>query len=90
MKCDVVHRMSGSTQTVDRLVPPFQVALAGGVKRLFDAENAISLFETARGHSALAAEIHDSFVAARADVGGWMNLSDGPYLSERNRVLGVE
>ena len=48
------------------------------------------VFEETRGHSALAAKVYDSFVAARADVGGWMNLSDSPYLQERNAALGVE
>jgi len=48
------------------------------------------VFDTTRQHSELAGRIHESFLKARADVGGWMNLSDGPYLQERNRVLGVE
>ncbi|MEL6372587.1 MAG: TRAP transporter substrate-binding protein [Pseudomonadota bacterium] len=48
------------------------------------------VFETTRQHSKLAGEIHESFLKARQDVGAWMNLSDGPYLAERNRVLGVE
>ncbi|MEM7742755.1 MAG: TRAP transporter substrate-binding protein [Pseudomonadota bacterium] len=47
------------------------------------------VFEETREHSDLAARVHDSFVAARSDVGGWMNLSDSPYLNERNRVLGL-
>ncbi len=53
-------------------------------------EAAKEVFETARAHSDLAERTHASFLKARADVGGWMNLSDGPYLQERNRVLGVE
>ena len=44
---------------------------------------------TAQAHSPLAKKIHDSFAAARQDVGGWMNLSDAAYYAQRNRVLGV-
>lgn len=47
-------------------------------------------FDTVRQHSDLANRIHESFEAARRDVGGWLNLADVPYLSERNRVLGIE
>ena len=31
----------------------------------------------------------DSFVQARADVGGWAKIADQEYLRQRNRVLGV-
>lgn len=47
------------------------------------------VFATARDHSDLAKRIYDSFAAARQDVGGWMNLSEGPYYEQRNRVLGI-
>jgi TRAP-type mannitol/chloroaromatic compound transport system substrate-binding protein len=47
------------------------------------------VFQTAQAHSPLAKKIHESFVKARADVGGWMNLSDAAYYAQRNRVLGV-
>ena len=47
------------------------------------------VFEKAQAHSDLAKRIHQSFVAARADVGGWMNIADVPYIQQRNRVLGV-
>jgi TRAP-type mannitol/chloroaromatic compound transport system substrate-binding protein len=40
-------------------------------------------------HSDLAKRTHESFAAARADVGGWMKLSDTAYLLQRNRVLGL-
>ena len=52
-----------------------------------DASNEV--FEEARAHSELANRIHESFVAARADVGAWMNLSEGAYYAQRNRVLGL-
>jgi len=47
------------------------------------------VFEEARAHSDLANRIHESFEAARADVGGWANLADAAYVAQRNRVLGV-
>ena len=47
------------------------------------------VFEKAQAHSDLAKRIHQSFVAARADVGAWMNLADVPFIQQRNRVLGV-
>ncbi len=40
-------------------------------------------------HSDLARRIHESFVQARADVGGWAKIADQEYLRQRNRVLGV-
>ena len=52
-------------------------------------EAAEEVFEETRGHSDLVARVHDSFVAARKDVGGWKNLSEATYYSQRNRVLGV-
>ncbi len=48
------------------------------------------VFEETRAHSPLAAKIHDSFAATRADVGRWMLLSDAGYINQRNRVLGIE
>jgi len=58
---------------------------------VYDAfgEAAEEVFEEVRAHSDLANRIHESFVATRKDVGRWMNLSDQPYLRQRNRVLGV-
>ena len=40
-------------------------------------------------HSPLAKEIHESFVKARTEVGGWAKISDQAYVQERNRVLGL-
>ncbi len=52
-------------------------------------EAANAVFEETKSHSDLAARVHDSFAAARADVGGWMKLSEGAYYQQRNRVLGL-
>ena len=58
---------------------------------VFDAfgRGASEVFKTTVAHSDLAKRIHESFSAARADVGGWMNLSEVAYLAQRNRVLGL-
>ncbi|MEO0619012.1 MAG: TRAP transporter substrate-binding protein [Pseudomonadota bacterium] len=53
-------------------------------------EAAEEVFSTVVDHSPLAKKIHESFLNARKEYGAWMNLSDGAYLQERNRVLGVE
>ena len=47
------------------------------------------MFDETRQNSDLVARVHDSFVAARTDVGGWKNLSESGYYRQRNRVLGV-
>ncbi len=52
-------------------------------------EAAAAVMEETRAHSALAAKVHDAFVAARAEVAGWMKLSDVGYSLKRNRVLGL-
>jgi TRAP-type mannitol/chloroaromatic compound transport system substrate-binding protein len=41
-------------------------------------------------HGDLTKRIHESFLAARSDVGSWMNIADVAYLVERNRVLGID
>ncbi len=47
------------------------------------------VFEEVRAHSDLANRIHESFLKARSEVGGWANISDVAYLRQRNRVLGL-
>jgi TRAP-type mannitol/chloroaromatic compound transport system substrate-binding protein len=47
------------------------------------------VFEEVRAHSELANKIHESFLKARSEVGGWANISDVAYLRQRNRVLGL-
>ena len=52
-------------------------------------EAAAEVFETVRGHSDFASRIHESFLKARKDLGGWTKISDQAYVAQRNRVLGV-
>ena len=47
------------------------------------------VFDGVVGHSALAKRVHDSFVKAREEIGGWSNVSDQAYVAQRNRVLGM-
>ena len=52
-------------------------------------EAAEEVFETARAHSPLAKEIDDSFRKARKELGGYSQISDQAFITQRNRVLGV-
>ncbi len=52
-------------------------------------EAAAEVFADVVAHSPLAKEIHESFVAARANVGAWAKISDQAYVAQRNRVLGL-
>lgn len=58
---------------------------------VYDAfgEAAEKVFEDVQKHSPLAKEIHESFVAARAELGAWNKISDQAYVQQRNRVLGL-
>ncbi len=76
---------------LDKLISEQGVQVREFNDDVYDAfgEAAEEVFEEVRAHSDLANRIHESFVATRKDVGRWMNLSDQPYLRQRNRVLGV-
>ncbi|MEL6979193.1 MAG: TRAP transporter substrate-binding protein [Pseudomonadota bacterium] len=50
-------------------------------------EAAAEVFDEVRQHSDLANEVHESFLAARSEIGGWMKLSDVAYSNKRNAVL---
>lgn len=47
------------------------------------------VFADVQGHSAIAKEVHDSFIAARANLGKWTNIADQAYVQKRNSVLGL-
>ena len=76
---------------LDKLITEQGVQVREFNDDVYDAvgEAAEEVFDEVRAHSELANRIHESFVATRKDVGRWMNLSDQPYLRQRNRVLGV-
>ena len=52
-------------------------------------EAAQEVFAEVRAHSALASRIHDSFLHAREEIGGWSKISDVEFMRQRNRVLGI-
>lgn len=52
-------------------------------------EAADEVFAETVAHSDLAREVHESFLAARAEIGAWQKISDQDYLRQRNRVTGV-
>ncbi len=52
-------------------------------------EAAEEVFAEVVSHSELAKRIHESFLKARSEVGGWTRISDQAYLAQRNRVLGL-
>ncbi|GJL80952.1 MAG: C4-dicarboxylate ABC transporter [marine bacterium B5-7] len=47
------------------------------------------VFAEVVAHSDLAKRIHESFLSARSEVGGWAKISDVAYINQRNRVLGL-
>jgi len=53
------------------------------------ARGAKEVYDEVQAHSELAAQTHASFVKARKEIGSWTNLSDSPYISQRNRALGI-
>ena len=75
-----------------RLIQDHGVELRRFNDDVYDAfgEAAEEVFEEARAHSDLANRIHESFAAARSDIGRWMLLADTGYTQQRNRVLGIE
>jgi len=77
---------------LDKLITEQGIQLREFNDDVYDAfgEAAEAVFEEVRAHSDLANRVHESFAKSRADVGRWMNLSDQPYLRQRNRVLGVK
>ena len=74
-----------------RLINEHGVQLREFNDDIYDAfgEAADEVFEGVIEHGPLAREIHESFVAGRANIGAWAKLSDQAYVSQRNRVLGL-
>lgn len=48
-----------------------------------------AVFEETRGHSPLAAKIHDDYMAARNEIGKWRAIAEIGYSVQRNRVIGL-
>ena len=76
---------------IDRLVNENGVKLEKFNDKVYDAfaKGAAEVFDEVQQHSALAQKVHAAFVKGRKEIGAWTNLSDSPYISQRNRALGV-
>ena len=74
-----------------RLINDHGVQLEKFSDKVYDgfSKAANEVFQEVQAGSDLAARIHASFVKAREEVGAWTNLSDSPYIAQRNRALGV-
>ena len=74
-----------------RLINDHGVKLEKFSDKVYDgfASAANEVFEETRASSGLAERVHSSFLKARKDIGSWTNLSDSPYISQRNRALGM-
>ena len=76
---------------LDRLINDHGVKLEQFSDKVYDgfAKGAEEVFGEVQAHSDLAARVHASFVKGRKDIGAWTNLSDSPYIRQRNRALGL-
>ncbi len=76
---------------LDKLLTEEGVELREFNDDVYDAmgEAAEEVFEETRDHSELAAKVHDSFAAARKDIGGYLAIADIGYSIKRNRVVGI-
>ena len=52
-------------------------------------EAAAEVFEETRDHSALAAEVNDSFQSNLREIGGFRAVAEIEFSNQRNRVLGI-
>ena len=76
---------------LERLINDHGVKLERFSDKVYDGfgKAAEEVFEETRASSGLAERIHSSFLKARKEIGAWTNLSDSPYIQQRNRVLGM-
>ncbi len=74
-----------------RLVNDHGVELREFNDEIYDSfgKAAQEVFDETRQHSDLTGRIHDSFLAARSDIGRWSGLADAAFINQRNRVLGL-
>ncbi len=76
---------------LNRLINDHGVKLEKFSDKVYDAfaKGAEEVFAEVQAENDLCARTHASFVKARKDIGSWANLSDSPYIQQRNRALGV-
>lgn len=77
---------------LSKLINDHGVVLRDFNDEIYDSfgKAAAEVFEETKAHSDLAKRVHESFAAARDDVGRWMLLADAGYINRRNRVLGIK
>ena len=76
---------------LSRLQSEHGVELKQFSEEIFDSfgEASAEVFDETRQHSDLANRIYEAFDGARAEIGGWMAISDVAYSVQRNRVLEI-
>jgi len=76
---------------LNRLVNENGVKLEKFSDKVYDAfaKGAAEVYDEVQQHSALAKKVHGAFIKGRKEIGAWTNLSDSPYISQRNRALGL-
>ena len=76
---------------LDRLVNENGVKLEKFNDKVYDAfaKGAAEVYDEVQQHSALAKKVHAAFIKGRKEIGAWTNLSDSPYIQQRNRALGL-
>ena len=76
---------------LNRLINDHGVKLEVFNDKVYDAfeKGAAEVYAEVQDHSDLAARVHKAFVKGRAELGAWTNLSDSPYISRRNKALGI-
>ncbi len=74
---------------LDKLINEQGVKLREFNEEIYDALAMASeeVFDETRQHSEIADRIHTSFASARQRLGAWAKISDGAYLTQRNRAL---
>ncbi|MEM6662819.1 MAG: TRAP transporter substrate-binding protein [Pseudomonadota bacterium] len=74
---------------LNRLITEHGVELKEFSEDAYDAfgEASAEVYEETRGHSALAAEIHDNYMASMREIAGWRKIAEVAYANQRNRVL---
>ena len=74
-----------------KLINEHGVELKQFTEDTYDAfgEASEEVYEETRGHSPLAAKIHDQFMATRNELASWQNIAEVAYANQRNRVLGL-
>ncbi len=86
------ENMANNGEYLARLINDHGVQVRAFNDDVWDAfgDAAAEVYEETRGHSALAAEIDDSFQSTLREIGGFMSAFEGTYVNQRNRVLGIE